>query len=100
MCSCYTVSGGRDVHDGRNTKAPEAIYIKLSEVVERLGLSARTIRSFVHDPVDPLPAYRVGGKLLFRWMEVESWIERRRVEPGDVNEIANHLIERMSKDAT
>jgi excisionase family DNA binding protein len=43
-----------------------------------LPLSRRTIHTLVNDPVDPLPAYRIGNKLLFRRSEVDKWVSRRR----------------------
>lgn len=54
-------------------------YIDLKTLGKLLGLSPRTLRTCVHDAADPVPAYRVGGKLLFRWSEVEAWVARRRV---------------------
>ena len=63
-------------------------YVSLRELSNRLGLSPRTIRAWVRDPVHPLPAYRVGGKLLFKWAEVERWLEEFRVTPLNTNELA------------
>jgi excisionase family DNA binding protein len=70
----------------------EGRYLNIRELSQRLSLSPRTLRTRVKDPTDPLPAYRVGGKLLFRWAEVEAWLARHRVQPVDVNEMVNDLL--------
>ena len=58
-------------------------YLALRDLSKHLQLSPRTLRGWVRDPQHPLPAYRVGGKLLFAWHEVERWLEQFRVEPID-----------------
>ena len=60
------------------------VFVGTRELAARIGLSPRTIRTKVVDPLDPLPAHRVGGKLLFRWIEVERWIRRHRVHPAEL----------------
>ncbi len=67
-------------------------YIDLQELSERLSLSPRSIRTYVTRSDNPLPAYRIGGKLLFRWDEVEKWVERHRVHMPDVNVDVDELI--------
>ena len=47
-------------------------------LVTYLPLSRRTIHTLVNDPVDPIPAYRIGSKLIFRRSEVDQWVSRRR----------------------
>ena len=48
------------------------------------GLSVRTLRSYLVDPVRPLPHYRIGGKLLVRRSEYDEWAAGYRVtnSPG------------------
>ena len=72
----------------------------LKNVAAMLSLSTRTIRSYVHDPVDPLPAYRVGAKFLFEVSEVKAWIARRRVASRDVDRIVDQILENVGKDET
>ena len=66
--------------------------ITLKELSKRLSLSPRTIRAWVHDPERAMPAYHVGGKLLFRWGEVERWVERFRVKPVHLDELADEMV--------
>jgi excisionase family DNA binding protein len=42
------------------------------------GLSRRTLQDLINDPQDPLPSYRVGGKILVRRSEFDRWMSRRR----------------------
>ncbi len=60
-------------------------YIDLMELSKRLSVSPRTLRYWAHDPKVRLPAYRIRKhyKLLFRWTEVERWLQRHRVKPVD-----------------
>jgi hypothetical protein len=49
----------------QNTAAPTAV---------RRGAVMRKLRDYLSDPVRPLPHYRVGGKVLVRRSEFDSWI--------------------------
>ena len=53
-------------------------YLDLKTLSRRIGLSTRTLRAAIHDPVDPLPAY-LAGKWLVKWTEAERWVRRHRV---------------------
>lgn len=39
------------------------------------------------DPEHPLPHFRVGGRLLFRWDDIERWMEQFRVEAVEENTV-------------
>ena len=56
-------------------------WLRLRQVVRYANVSERTIRSWIHAPVDSLPAVRVGGKLLVRRTELDEWLLRHRVKP-------------------
>jgi excisionase family DNA binding protein len=47
------------------------------------SVSERTLRSWIHSPVDPLPAVRVGGKILVKRSELDLWLERHRIKALD-----------------
>ncbi|MCY2928588.1 MAG: excisionase family DNA-binding protein [Planctomycetota bacterium] len=72
---------------------PTSNYIGLATLVGRTGLSARTVRKWVHAPERPMPAYRVGGKFLFKWVEVEAWLASHRVQPVSVSEHVDAIME-------
>lgn len=73
-------------------------YLDLREIGKRLSTSGRTIRAWIHDPVHPLPAYRVGGKLLFRWSEVQAWVRQHRVQPVDADGLVNEMLANIEDD--
>ena len=70
-------------------------YLGLAEVSQRLSLSPRTIRAWARDPSWALPAYHVGGKLLFKWSEVDRWLQQFRIEPVDVKAVADEMMAKV-----
>ena len=79
-------------------------YLSLKSLAEYTSLSTRTLRHWINDPEDPLPAYRVGGKLLFKWSEVERWIKRHRVTDVEtntsLNDIATQALSSLEEERT
>ena len=65
--------------DGRNQTSGSAEYgasdgyMSLKTLTEYSGMSIRTLRNWISHPVRPLPHYRIGGKLLVRRSEYDSW---------------------------
>jgi len=49
-------------------------FLSLKAVATYSGLSVRTLREYLTDPMNPLPHYRVGGKILVRRSEFDGWI--------------------------
>jgi hypothetical protein len=54
------------------------LFLSLTGLVGYSSLSRRTLQDLVNDPQDPLPSYRIGGKLLVRMSEFDHWMTRRR----------------------
>ncbi|MEM8549172.1 MAG: hypothetical protein AAGF10_00125 [Verrucomicrobiota bacterium] len=73
-------------------QAIQGQYIDLAELTGRLPLSRRSVRRYVTDAAYPMPAFRVGGKLIFHWPSVVSWLENHRVHPLDVGGMTNDLM--------
>ena len=61
----------------RSDAEPE--YLSYADLVQRTGVSERKWRRALEDPVDPLACYRLGGRTLFKRVEWEAWMQRRRV---------------------
>ncbi len=76
------------------------MFIDLRELSRRTGLSRRTLRSWVADPVRPLPAFQVGSKLLFKWEEVTRWFEGHRVAVVDLEGLAADVTAALSGEAS
>ncbi len=53
-------------------------WLSLRGLADYCSLSRRTLQALVNDPQDPLPSYRVGGKILVRRSEFDAWMSRRR----------------------
>jgi excisionase family DNA binding protein len=49
-------------------------------VAERIAFSPATVVDWAE--AGKLPGFRIGGRLRFRWSEVEAWLEGQRFGPG------------------
>lgn len=56
-------------------------FLSLRALAAYTSLGERTLRGFLRDPVNPLPHYQVGGRILVRRSDFDSWIEIHR-EPA------------------
>lgn len=56
-------------------------WLGLRQVTEYADVSERTVRAWIHAPIDALPAVRVGGKILVRRSELDAWLGRHRLTP-------------------
>ncbi len=68
-------------------------FFSLKGLAGYASLSRRTLQDLVNDTSDPLPSYRVGGKILVRKSEFDRWMTRRR------NRKAQALVELATADA-
>jgi predicted DNA-binding transcriptional regulator AlpA len=63
-------------------------FLSLRALATYSGLGVRTLRDHLSDLTHPLPCYRVGGKILVRRSEFDTWIARhRQVGRGDVDRV-------------
>lgn len=53
-------------------------FLDLRALSAYCHISRRTLQALVNDPTDPLPSFRVGGKILVRRSEFDQWMARRR----------------------
>lgn len=72
-------------------------YVNIKQLSTTIGLSPRTIRKWVIDPVNPLRCYRVGGKLLFEESEVEQWLKKFRVKAINIDATVDELLTDFTK---
>jgi excisionase family DNA binding protein len=56
-------------------------WLSLKKITHYANISERTLRAWIHSPLDPLPAVRVAGKILVRRSEFDAWLTRHRVRP-------------------
>ena len=69
-------------------------WLGLRDLTAYASVSERTLRSWMHRGVNPLPAVQVGGKILVRRAQFDAWLEQHRMcaIPVDVDGIVNELV--------
>jgi excisionase family DNA binding protein len=55
-------------------------------------VSERTLREWIHRPTNPLPAARVGTKILIRRSTFDQWLENHRLKSVDVACIVDEMV--------
>jgi hypothetical protein len=79
--------------EGITITSPEDRYLSLRALATYSGLSVRKLRDYFNDPARPLPCYRVGGKLLVRRSEFDTWIAAyRHAGRADVDQIVSDVL--------
>jgi excisionase family DNA binding protein len=80
---------------------PEWMDIKSAQ--EYANVSERTLREWIHRPVNPLPAAQVDhGKILIKRGNLDQWLEAHPVQSInaiDVNLIADKILNDLKKVA-
>ena len=59
-------------------------YLPLAALARYSGLSVRTLRGYLVHPCHQLPHFRVGGKILVRRSDFDTWADQFRVAHPDV----------------
>lgn len=72
------------------TSQPE--WLDLKALQRYACVSERTLREWVHRPINPLPAARVGTKILVRRSTFDHWLENHRLQPVDVGCIVDEMV--------
>ncbi|SPF43624.1 conserved hypothetical protein [Candidatus Sulfotelmatobacter kueseliae] len=67
-------------------------WLDLRSLRQYACVSERTLRDWIHRDVDPLPAVRVGCKILVRRSEFDRWLEAHRVTHIDLGCIVDELV--------
>jgi hypothetical protein len=71
-------------------------FLSLRALAAYSGLGVRTLRTYLTDITHPLPCYRVGGKILVRRSEFDTWIARhRQVGCGDVDRLVADALKNL-----
>jgi excisionase family DNA binding protein len=79
------VNASTNIHD-----LPE--WLDLRGLQRYASISERTLREWVHRPADPLPAVRVGTKILVRRSSFDAWLEAHRLKQIDTDIILNNIV--------
>jgi len=73
-------------------KPPTLEWMDLKMLQQYACVSERTLREWIHRPVNPLPASRVGTKILVRRTVFDRWLESHRIEPVDVSDVVDEIV--------
>ena len=63
--------------------ASDPEYMSIKALASYSGISARTLRTLLKDPVNPIPCRRIGGKILVRRGEYDGWADQFRGAGAD-----------------
>lgn len=68
-------------------------YLSMQQLAGYSGLSVRTLRGHLSDPLRPLPHYRIGGRVLVKPDEYDAWARAFRVEhAGNLCDVVDELM--------
>jgi len=80
--------------EGAKALSAEKMYFSLRELSRHAGLSVRRLRGYLTDRTEPLPHYRVGGKILVHRTEFAEWVHqfRRTAKVCELNALVDDLM--------
>ena len=73
----------------------DIVWMNSAEASKRLGITVRTLYRFIDD--GDLPAYRFGRVIRLKQVEVDSFIESCRIEPGTLDSAPPRPDERVDE---
>jgi hypothetical protein len=65
---------------------------------ERTSLGVGTIRDYLKGP-NPIPHFKLKGKILIRRSEFDDWLEQYRVAGDDLDALVDDVVKSMKSDA-
>jgi hypothetical protein len=78
-------------------------WMDLQALQQYACVCERTLRDWIHLPIDPLPASQVaGGKILVKRAKFDSWLEAhpyQAINSIDVDQITDEIIDQFRKAA-
>jgi hypothetical protein len=74
------------------TKLEVAEWLDLRSLQQYACVSERTLREWIHRAVDPLPAVRVGCKILVRRGVFDRWLDAHQIKHIDLGCIVDELV--------
>jgi predicted DNA-binding transcriptional regulator AlpA len=81
------------VGHGADERSSSDAYLPLPQLSSYAGLSVRTLHKYLTHPAHPLPCYRIGGRVLVRKSEYDSWAARfRSVSPSTVDRLVSEAL--------
>ncbi len=82
---------------GHKPGGVECQWLDLQALTQYACVSNRTLRTWINSAHDPLPASRIGGKILVRRRDFDGWLEAHRLTTADrVNAIVEQLVTELT----
>jgi excisionase family DNA binding protein len=79
--------------------AEQMEWLDLRALVKYASVSERTLREWIHRPLNPLPAVRVDKKILVRRSHFDRWLEAHQVDRGgslDIGRTVDGLVRELT----
>ncbi|MBF0227425.1 MAG: helix-turn-helix domain-containing protein [Desulfobacterales bacterium] len=75
-------------------KIVETGYFNVKELSKYSGISQRTLRYLMKSSINPIPPFRIGGRLLrIKKTEFDNWMGNYKVKDSiDVDAIVNEIL--------
>lgn len=70
-------------------------WMDLKALTQYACVSERTVRGWIHRSENPLPAVRVGTKILIRKSVFDQWLESHRLESADLSSIVDGIVSEL-----
>lgn len=70
-------------------------WLDLKSLTRYACVSERTLREWIHRTVDPLPAIRIGSKILVRRAAFDRWLEAHKLKAVDVRCIVDEMVAKV-----
>lgn len=85
---------------GHNSRrAPDPEWLDLRAVTRYACVSERTLRDWIHRGSNPLPAVRVGTKILVQRSVFDAWLQMHSLTPAESINVATTVNEIISEFA-
>jgi excisionase family DNA binding protein len=81
------------MNNSANSERHQREWLDLRALTRYACVSERTLREWIHRASNPLPAVRVGTKLLIRRSTFDQWLENHKLTSVDVACIVNELVD-------
>jgi hypothetical protein len=79
------------------TAAISDSYLPLRALASYSGLSIRTLRARLHDPLGPLPHFRIGGKILVKKSDYDAWaLQFRQARAATLNDVVDDVLRELA----
>ena len=72
-------------------------WLDIRQLTQYAAVSERTLRAWIHAATNPLPASRVGNKILVRKRDFDSYLENHRIQASEsLDRIVTEIVAEVS----